>query len=272
MKNKKYISAAIAVVAFAGVAVAAPALAATNPGGPMVQVGAQVGAYPHQGGPRNGTMVRGGGMRPGIFGTVASVSGTSLTVTGRQGFGTTTPTATFTVDASNATVKKNNATSTVSSIAVGDTVSVQGTVTGTNIVATMIRDGVVPMRGGPGKGPQGGQWNQASTSPITGNGQPIVAGSITAINGTSLTITNKSNVQYTIDASNATIAKGGSTATLSNVAVGDNVVVQGTVNGTSVTATSVLDQGASTSTTGSAPAHTSFLGGIGQFFMHLFGF
>ena len=81
----------------------------------------------------------------------------------------TTTATTYTVDASSATVTKNGAASTVSAIAVGDTVMVQGTVSGTNVTAKTIRDGV-------------GQGQPA----IQGNGQPVVAGTVTAINGNSV--------------------------------------------------------------------------------------
>ena len=87
-------------------------------------------------------------VRPGVTGTVSAISGTTLTVTskkmerGMNKAGTSTPAAsvTYTVDASNATVTKNNTTSTLSAIAVGDTIMVQGTVSGTNVTATTIRD------------------------------------------------------------------------------------------------------------------------------------
>lgn len=265
MNTKKYVSVAVAVMAFAGIAVALPASAATTPTTP------QAGWMNHSGGQGRGGRMMGAGMKPGIIGTVATIDGTTLTVNARQGFGTSTPTTLYTVDASNATVRKDNATSTVSSIAVGDTVAIQGTITGTSVTATTIRDGVMPMRGMGGKG-MGGQGTQP-TSPITGNGQPVVAGSVTAISGTTLTITNKSNVTYTIDASNAKIAQGSNTIAISSIAVGDNVVVQGTVNGTSVVASSVIDQpAASAPGTPGAKGPTGFFAGIGQFFKHLFGF
>ena len=129
---------------------------------------------------------------------------------------------------------------------------VQGTVSGTKVTATTIRDGVMPggMKSGTGTG--AGKGAPQMPSGITGNGEPVVGGNITAINGSTLTITNKSNVTYTIDATNATIMKGNATSTLSNVAVGDSVVVQGTVNGTSVTASTVIDQGVPKTTTSGA--------------------
>lgn len=214
---------------------------------------------------RDGSMMMGGhtGMNPGVFGTVASVSGTTLTVTSK-GFRQNATATTYTVDASNATVTKNGANSSVSNIATGDTVMVQGTVSGTSVTAKTIRDGM----------------SQGQTPAIQGNGQPVIGGNMTAINGSTLTVTNKSNVTYTVDASSAKVSKAGVTtmgATISNVVVGDNVVVQGTVNGTSVTASSIIDQGTSPSSpnnsTGSnPPVHRGVLNAIGGFFSHLFGF
>ena len=72
-----------------------------------------------------------GAMRPGVVGKVTAINGTTLTISGFGGFGGprmasttpgTTPPAkpaavTYTVDASNATVMKANATSTLSSVA-----------------------------------------------------------------------------------------------------------------------------------------------------------
>jgi len=227
--------------------------------------------------------------RPAVIGTVSAVNGDILTVASnswneRRGFASTTPTSqpqavapasvTYTVDATNATVTKNNAASSVASIAVGDTVMVQGTVSGTNVTATTIRDGVM-MRGGMKPGTGKGAPPQMQPG-ITGNGEPVVGGNITAINDSTLTITNKSNVTYTVDATSATIMKDNATSTLSSVAVGDNVVVQGTVNGSSVTASTVIDQGApqTSSALGGAVkgiAH-NFMGAIGGFFTRVFGF
>jgi hypothetical protein len=73
------------------------------------------------------------------------------------------------------------------------------------------------------------------------------------------------------------VAKGNTLEALSNVSVGDSVVVQGTVNGTNVTASSVMVQGsagsnANANTNANAGAHMGFMGGIANFFKHLFGF
>jgi hypothetical protein len=262
MSTNKYISGAVALAAVASLAVAVPAFAATTVTGT---------AQTHAGGRFGGA----GMVKPAVVGKVTAISGNTITVSARA-FGKTssaTPTASvYTVDATSATITKNNVAGTIASIAVGDTIMVQGTVTGTNVAATTIRDGMTPgrgMMGKPGTTP-GGQ----ATPAITGNGQPVVAGAVTAISGSTITITNKSNVTYTIDATSATVNKAGATAALANIAVGDSVVVQGTVNGTNVTASTIIDQAqpASTSGTTGQPSHTGFFGGIGAFFSHLFGF
>lgn len=237
-----------------------------------------------------------GGMPPGIFGTVDTISGDTLQITSKimRPNASSTPATVYTIDATNATIMKNGATSTIASVNVGDMVIVQGKVTGTNVAATVIRDGVNGMMGRPGMYPSStrgmlGNGNGAfgrkptSTRPTSstplfqGNGEPVIAGSITAVNSSTLTITNASNVTYTVDVSSATIVKSGTTLTIAGLAVGDNVVVQGAVNGTSVTASSVIDQGSGgkgnkpTGTPSTGPRFDIF-GAIGNFFKHIFGF
>lgn len=244
----------MALSVVAGFAFTLPALADTTTPAPTAAAHAGWQGKPGMGG------MRGMMGKPAVVGTVSAVNGNSITVSGRQGFGTSTPATTFTVDATNAKVMKANAASTVSSIAVGDTVVVQGTVSGSNVTATMIRDGVMMMRGAGNKTGQ--------TPAVQGNGEPVIAGTISAINGASLTVTNKSNVTYTVDTTNAKILLGNTASSLSSVKVGDAVVVQGTVNGNSIAASSVIDQAAPAGQT----THKSIFAGIGQFFSHLFGF
>ncbi|MFZ1019601.1 MAG: DUF5666 domain-containing protein, partial [Minisyncoccia bacterium] len=264
MSNKKYVFGLMSLAVLASLAIAVPALAQTTPpGNGSAMWGNHVG---------KGMMGHPGMMKPGVFGTVTAINGNSLTVSGKQGFGATATTTNYTVDATNATVMKNNATSSVSAIAVGDTVMVAGTVSGVNVAATMIRDGVMT-RGT--KNPVGSTpMNQIS--PISGNGQPVVAGTVSGINGSSLTITNKSNASYTIDTSSAKIVQGQNTITISGITTGDMVFVQGTVNGNSIVATSVIDQKTPSATanaigTTTPPQSKGFFGSIGAFFSHLFG-
>jgi len=215
-------------------------------------------------------------VKPAVTGLVTAVSGNTVTINGHQGYSTTTATVVYTVDATNATVRKGNATSSVSNIAIGDRVAVQGTVSGTSVVATSIIDGFIPMMGD-NRGPRA-----SSTPPFTGNGEPIVAGTISAINGNNLTITTASDLTYTVDATNAKILQGSSTVALSSVTVGEKVVVQGVVNGTSVTASTIIDQRGPVNgrpndmmdngQNRDQGQRFGFFGGIGNFFKHLFGF
>jgi hypothetical protein len=233
------------------------------------------------------------GMQPAIVGVVTRINGTTLTVATR-GFGNrANATTTFTVNAANAVIVKGNATTTLSSVSVNDKVLVQGTVSGTTVNATLIRDNM--------------QKNfedfgfDRSFAQIKGNGQPIVAGNVTSISGTTLNLNTSSNVAYTVNAASTTISKGGATTTLSSILVGDFVVVQGAVNGTSISASSIIDQSAtSTNRNGSNRGRGNgngnnedgkgfensngngngnsnsfgggFFGGIGNFFRSIFGF
>jgi hypothetical protein len=192
--------------------------------------------------------------RPAASGKVTAVSGSTITISS-QGFGKTATATTYTVNASGATVTKNNATSSVSAIAVGDMIQVQGTVSGSTVTATSIRDDVAP------------------TPVIQGDGKPVVGGKVATISGNTLTITNQSGT-FTVDASQAKIAVGNTVSTISSISVGDNVVVQGTVSGNSVTATSVMDQKApSTSgTSGMKGPAGGFMQGIGGMLSNIFGF
>ena len=268
--SKKYISAAVGLAAIASLALAIPAMADTTPA-PATATSAT-----HKAGAWMGGM-RGGQMHPGAFGKVTAINGNTITISSEQftkpttaGTAPTGTAVTYTIDATNATVTKANAASTVSAIAVGDMIAVQGTVTGTNVVATTIRDGVMM---GMGRGGVGKATSTPPTPVIAGNGEPVVAGKISAVSGDTVTITNASNVTYTVDVTNAKIAQGNTLASLSALSVGDSVVVQGTVNGNAITAYSVTDTKAPTNTTGTAAkGNGGFLGSIKNFFSHLFGF
>ena len=261
MNSNKYLSLVALMGLAAGLALARPVFAQTT----------MSRGFPHSGKMWGGDGAH--GRTPGVFGTVSGVSGTTLTVTDSRA------NTTYSVDATNAQVMKNGTSSSVSAIAVGDMVMVQGTVSGSSVVATMIRDGI---------GMEGGRmmWGKAKGAGpeqnlvVQGNGQPVIGGNVTAINGTTLTIANKSNVTYTVDVSGAKIIKMGTSTPLSSVATGDKVIVQGAVNGTSITASSVIDQGSKLTVPGGpTPANSGapkrrigFFGSIGNFFSHLFGF
>jgi len=108
-----------------------------------------------------------------IFGTVVSISGNIITVSGpgnKPMMATTTSpkTATYTVDATNATVIDSDGTSTLASVAVGDHVMVEGMINANLVVATIIRDGVVAKDGGYGDENASSTWG--SSTPSHGGG------------------------------------------------------------------------------------------------------
>jgi hypothetical protein len=205
-----------------------------------------------------------------ISGTVSSVSGNTITVSVVRGWGfegmkdrknststvaTTTKTILYAVDATSAKIIRDNATTAVSSIVAGDMVVVQGSASSTNMVAKTIR--VI-------KAPE--KKVKAKDVQIEWNGQPIVSGKITVIGSSTITITNESNVTYAVDVSSAKVWLLDNTASSSaaNLKVGDKVIVQGTVNGTSISASTIVDQN-STKVAG-------VMKKIGNFFSRLFRF
>ena len=289
MNIKRNITITSLLVLLASVAFVVPAFAQTNVNQKANANGQPTRSMGERG---QGFQGRGGGMmKPSVSGTVTGVSGYTITLSGHTGFGTTTESGaiTYTITASDSTVvKKDNATSTLSVIAVGDQIIVQGTISGTSVTATSIFDGVMMNRGG--ERAQGtstnpnGNWkgntkgNMASTTPVIGNGQPVIAGTVSAISGSSITITTTSNVTYTVDASSAKFLKGNDSSTLASIVVGDKLMIQGTVSGNSVTASTIIDQAEKSNQVADNTNKTSkteskgFFGGIGQFFSHLFGF
>lgn len=100
--------------------------------------------------------------------------------------------------------------------------------------ATTTPGGVQPQRHGRG-GPEfkGAFKFDASHMPIFGT--------VSAINGSSITITSKDNKTFTIDASKATIHKDPKTnGALSDITIGAAIVARGTVTGTTVAATDIM--------------------------------
>jgi hypothetical protein len=278
MKINKYVGATLASVAMMSSFVAVPVFAETaainvNTNLNDTEVNASANMMMRGRGLGNGEGVR---MKlPGVFGKVTAVSGNTITVIGSAGVRGDTVATTYTVDATNAKVTKANTASTVSSIVVGDIVAVRGTVSGTNIIATAVYDGLTT------KGRMGmdqeknGDRRDEMNFPITGNGQPVVAGTISSVSGTSVTITNKSNVSYVADITSAKIVQGKTIVTASNLKVGDRVVIQGAVAGNSIVATSVIDGSAQASTNeegGINSKSRGFFGSIGHFFLSIFGF
>ena len=92
----------------------------------------------------------------------------------------------------------------------------------------------------------------AQVRPMRSGGErPGVFGKVTAISGNTLTVTetnpkDSTTTTYTVDASSAKVMKGSEGAapaasSVSAIVVGDTVAIRGTVTGTSVVATEVMD-------------------------------
>lgn len=272
--NKKYASALAATAMVATSLFALPALAETT--APEITTKPPMG----QMGPKRGIPAR------SLVGTVASVNGTTLTITvktppRKEDNETKTPiTLTYTVDASKAVVMKAGSKSAATELSVGDMVMVMGTINGTTITAERIMEGFPKETRAEMKDKMDekrAEKMEMKDPAFSGDGQPIVIGNVSAISGTTITLTNKSGATYTIDAASAKVEEAGSEATLANVVVGDMIIVQGTVNGTSITASSIIDQKIRIPEQAEAkmegPAvKKGILGNIGGFFTRLFGF
>lgn len=92
----------------------------------------------------NGQFERGQGLaRSSVAGAISSIDGTTLVVAG-MGVPTkeSVSDVSYTIDASNAIVRRANATSTLSTLVVGETVIVAGAVTDGHVVATVIDVGM----------------------------------------------------------------------------------------------------------------------------------
>ncbi|MDR3643346.1 MAG: DUF5666 domain-containing protein [Candidatus Doudnabacteria bacterium] len=171
------------------------------------------------------------GIIPAAAGSVTAISGNTITVSDKR-TGTS-----FTVDAGGATIQKitppqngtrptsepTPETITVSQIQVGDNVAVEGTVSGTNITATKVLDGVMMGMGNfRGRDPRG------------------AAGTVSAVSGNTITMAGKNGTTYTVNAGSATVKKV-SDSSVSNIAVGDTLMVNGTTSGSTITANNIVD-------------------------------
>ena len=164
-----------------------------------------------------------------VSGTVTAVNGSTITLVSVKKSATTT----YTIDASNARiVKSGDATTTLSDIVIGSKLLVRGSIIGTSVLAQTIST------------PKMAHAPKGFHPEFNG-----IVGVVSSVNGASLmvtTTTKNSNTTYTVDASNAKISKGfprksANQESLTNIQVGDTIIVRGTVNGTSVIAKSIIE-------------------------------
>lgn len=195
-------------------------------------------------------------------GTVATIGSTTFTITAIDG-------TVYTVDATNAKIgKEKNTDAKLTDITIGDSIAVVGTLTGNTIYATRIADTkfLIPKDG------------QKSEKKDTHQG---IVGTISVLNGNTLTLDAKNGTTYTVDATNAQIKKDPNTVLqITDIKVGDTVIVQGTVTDTTIAATTIFDgfmpkiNKTSDQLNGQNAAkenHPGFFSRIGNFFKNLFG-
>jgi hypothetical protein len=170
-----------------------------------------------------GMMRRGSVDRLGVHGTVKSVSGSTITLTGKDG-------NTYAVDVSGASFRKftegNAVSENLADIVSGDEISVHGTVSGTSVKATEVIEGL-PFGPGLGRGFGGHMRNG-------------VMGKVTDVSGSNITVRGIDGKTYTVSAGQASVRRMVS-GTLSDVTVGDTISVMGSVDGQSVTAKTIMD-------------------------------
>ena len=176
--------------------------------------------------------------KPTLIGKVVSISETSLTITTKDD-------ATYTVDTTGAKVFKREISGTSKDslttspmVAIGDSVAIVGTLTGTAVANTTtiyIISSLIP-------------GVDQDFSDIAS--QPVLRGQVTAVTNGSATVTTKDGTAYSVETLNAKIMKKSApaldTSTTSNtptvpfLTVGDSVVVLGTLAGTAVTNTTMI--------------------------------
>lgn len=169
--------------------------------------------------------------RQAYLGSITAKTDTSLTILGQKGISYT---VTLASDAQLFINKEKQAS--LAGFVVGDNVMVQGTLSGTSIVAKSVIAMHLP----------------AGT----------IVGKITAVNDTTLTVLGSDNKTYTVLTTTATIkAKGGSG--LAGLAVGDTVVIKGDLNSTNATVTATLVT--------EEKVNGNFFHRFGNFFKGIFG-
>jgi hypothetical protein len=145
-------------------------------------------------------------MAPTVTGSATGISGNTIYLTGTNG-------TNYTIDATSAKIRKAGAIIVVSSILSGDSLSVRGTLSGTNVVATSIMDGVSAA------GANGQAWsaNRANFS----------AGTITVLNNPSFTMQTSTTTITVNTNSSTTFKNANAAASFANLAVGQRVYVNG---------------------------------------------
>jgi hypothetical protein len=133
----------------------------------------------------------------------------------------------------------------VDDISKGDHLVVIGTTSGAKVVATRIvdRGTATDAFTGPGGGPPSGVNGPSGGfgGNIGGGGFAPVTGTVTAVDGSTVTLATSSGTTVTVTASSTTAVEIDKTITVSQLKTGEQVVVSGTTSGSTVTATRIRE-------------------------------
>jgi hypothetical protein len=187
----------------------------------------------------------------GTAGTIASINGSTLTITTQSG-------QTDAVATSTSTKVSEGVTGSVSAIKVGDHLVVMGSSSSATIAAQQITDrGTATDAGGPGGPPGGGNGPQGAHAaqggnrpgraggPAGANGGPggsgggSSAGTVASVNGSTLTLKTPSGSTITVTTSSTTTVTVVKTGAVGDLTVGEQIVVDGTTSNGTITATSI---------------------------------
>jgi Domain of unknown function (DUF5666) len=161
---------------------------------------------------------RAGGL--GTAGTIASVNGTTMSLTTASG-------STLVVKTTSSTTAASSATGAIADVKQGDNVVVVGTATGSTIAARSINDAGATAVG-------------ASGLPAGTTG--FASGSVSAINGATLTVTESNGTKVSVTTTSSTPVTILQSIPVSSLAVGQTIRVTGTTNSDgSITASSIRE-------------------------------
>lgn len=246
------VAAVVAIATVVAIDVFGKSSSATNTAAsPNPTVGASTSGY--------GAATR-PGLRNGIVGTVTGISGTTLTLQAApvQTFGAgagpgrspDSPSvndrpSTVTVKTTSQTHIAKTSIGKVGDLSTGDTVLVSGTMTNGGLAASRIVQ--TPGRSGNGQaGPAGGRGRGSypgrSGTPGSGGGstESFVVGKIASIDGTSMVVDAGDGKKENISTDGNTVVTVTKQVAFSTIAKGDRIRVVGSIDGTKMTATSII--------------------------------
>jgi hypothetical protein len=219
---------AVAIAALSVVVINVASSHTATAGGTATGVGAPGGGAPPGGIGRNGR---------GNAGTIASIDGSTITLTTQAG-------TTKVIASANTTVSVS-VSGALGDIKTGDHVVVMGAASGATVAAERIADtgtSATAGFGGPGPGGRPGPGGPPAGGPRAGGG--FVSGTVASIDATSLTITATDGTTTTVTTTSSTQVTTETAGTLSDLATGDQVTVTGpTGSDGTVTAMSIRKGG-----------------------------